>query len=442
MKNSKYLKILPFILTLGMSSTAISDELPGSLNILPLSELESEMLNQSLEIKFKKLEIDAALEKREALPSNYIPKLSLDGSYKYLSEIPEINMVPGRTLKFGDNKNYSIGPTLSMTIFDFNSRADLQKSLDKIFSSKENEAKTVKANILFKVRFHYLNIVFLQEKRNLMSESLNVANKQLKDVLSKNHFGSGSKLDLLTAQKEVHELESQLKEINFNLTAEQTELYKITFHQKIKDINLVENTNRLENLNDLQNRFMKYKQFSQDFESNAKVKSMKDLSESFESQAQSINKQRYPKINLIARTSLDYPNGPALSAFNQNTIGISLSMPLFDGGEISHNVNEKNLQAMALKTQAINEERNIKESVLLTTKRIENLQEQNEIIKKKIDESSEIAHLMYKSYQDGRATFIEVERANVLRRESKLRLSSNQYQIILNLIQLANVAGE
>ena len=169
---------------------------------------------------------------------------------------------------------------------------------------------------------------------------------------------------------------------------------------------------------------------------------MKDLSDSFESQAQSISKQRYPKINLIARTSLDYPNGPDLTAFNQNTIGVSLSMPLFDGGEISHNVNEKNLQAMALKTQAINEERNINESVLLATKRIENLQEQNEIIQKKIDESSEIAHLMYKSYQDGRATFIEVERANVKRRESKLSLSSNQHQIILNLIQLANVAGE
>lgn len=351
-------------------------------------------------------------------------------------------MAPGRTLKFGDNKNYSIGPTLSMTIFDFNSKENLQTSLDKNLSSKENEAKGLKANILFKVRFHYLNIVFLQEKRNLISESLKVANKQLKDVIAKNRFGSGSKLDLLTAQKEVHELESQLKEIDFNVTAEQIELYKITFHQKIKNANLIGNTNRLENLNDLQSRFMNYKQFAQDAGSNAKVKSMKDLSDSFESQAQSISKQRYPKINLIARTSLDYPNGPDLNAFNQNTIGVSLSMPLFDGGEISHNVNEKNLQAMALKTQAINEERNINESVFLATKRIENLQEQNEIIQKKIDETSEIAYLMYKSYQDGRATFIEVERANVKRRESKLSLSSNQYQIILNLIQLANVAGE
>lgn len=442
MIRTNYLKALTFAITLGASRLAISEELIRSFSVLTLNELESEMLNQSLDIKIKGYEVDAAKEKREALPSNYIPKLTLDGSFKYLSEIPEINMAPGRTLKFGDNENYSIGPTLSMTVFDFNSKANLQTSLDKNLSSKENEAKSLKANILFKVRYHYLNLVFLLEKRNLISESLKVANKQLKDVLSKNRFGSGSKLDLLTAQKEVHELESQLKEINFNVTAEQTELYKITFHQKIKDANLIDSTNRLENLIDLQNRFLNYQKFIQDAGSNAKVKSIKDLSESFESQAHSINKQRYPKINLIARTSLDYPNGPDLTAFNQNTIGVSLSMPLFDGGEISHNVNEKNLQAMALKTQARNEERNINESIFLATKRIENLQEQNEIIQKKIDESSEIAQLMYKSYQDGRATFIEVERANVKRRESKLSLSSNQYQIILNLIQLANVAGE
>lgn len=442
MTDGNYLKVLIFSMAIGATPLAVSEELAKSLNVLTLRELESEMINQSLDIKIKSYEVDAAKEKREALPSNHIPRLTLDGNFKYLSEIPEINMAPGRTLKFGDNKNYSIGPTLSMTIFDFNSKENLQTSLDKNLSSKENEAKGLKANILFKVRFHYLNIVFLQEKRNLISESLKVANKQLKDVIAKNRFGSGSKLDLLTAQKEVHELESQLKEIDFNVTAEQIELYKITFHQKIKNADLIGNTNRLENLNDLQSRFMNYKQFAQDAGSNAKVKSMKDLSDSFESQAQSISKQRYPKINLIARTSLDYPNGPDLNAFNQNTIGVSLSMPLFDGGEISHNVNEKNLQAMALKTQAINEERNINESVFLATKRIENLQEQNEIIQKKTDETSEIAYLMYKSYQDGRATFIEVERANVKRRESKLSLSSNQYQIILNLIQLANVAGE
>ena len=44
-----------------------------------------------------------------------------------------------------------------------------------------------------------------------------MANKQLKDVTDRKNVGAGSNLDLLTAQKEVHELESQLKEVIFSI---------------------------------------------------------------------------------------------------------------------------------------------------------------------------------------------------------------------------------
>ncbi len=441
MATPNYLKALTITIILHAPLLAAEDE-RAKIPVLTLKELESEMINQSLDLKSKNYEVEAAKEKRETLSSNYIPKLTLEGTYKYVSEIPEINMAPGRTFKFGDNKNYSIGPTLSMTLFDFNSRSQMQNSLDKTTSAKENETKTLTSHSLFKTRLHYLNLVFLLEKRNLTFESLKVAKKQFNDVAAKKRYGSGSRLDLLTAQKEVHELESQLKEIDFNITAEQIELYKVTFHQKIKEENYTQGLNKLETLNELQSRFAHYHNNIPGVQSNAKVKSIRDLSESFESQANAISSQRYPKIVLFARTSLDYPNGPDLTRFNQNAVGVSLSMPLFDGGELSHNMNEKNLQAMVLKQQALNEERNISESIQLAIKRIENLQEQNEIIEKKIEESEDIANLLYKSYQDGRGTFIEVERANIKRRESKLSLSLNQYQIIHNLIQLADVAGE
>ncbi len=438
----KRIKTLVIIMALYAPLLSFSQDQNSKDSFLSLAELETAMLDKSLDLRSVAIEVEAAKEKRYALPSIHVPKLTLDGNYKYLSEIPEINMAPGRTLKFGDNKNYSIGPTVSMTLLDFNAKSHQQASLDKKVSSKENEAESLKANLLFKTRYHYLNLVFLVEKRNLISESLKVARKQLKDVSAQKRFGAGSKLDLLTAQKEVHELESQHKEIIINIMAEQTELFKLTFHPKIKEVSFIEDTGQLQKLPELQHRFFKYHKTKLDPQANSKIKSIRDQSESLESQAKSIISQRYPKINLFARTSLEYPNGPDHTQFNQNSFGVSISMPLFDGGEISHNIREKSLQAMALKQQALNEERNLDESIQLTIKRIESLIGQSEIIQKKVDESSEIARLIYKSYQEGRATFLEVERANIKSRESKLSLSSNHYQITLNLIQLANVAGE
>jgi outer membrane protein len=442
MKSFKYMKLLTLITAISMSLNVFSKGLDNNTGIFTLNEIETVMLNQSLDIKSKEFEVTAAQEKSLSLPSNYIPKISLEGSYKYLSKIPEINMGPGRILNFGDNKNYSIGPTLTMTLLDFNSKSHLQTSLNKNVSAKKNEVLSLKSNVLFKTRYHYINITFLLEKRIVIANSLKVANKQLKDVASKQRFGSGSKLDLLTAQKEVHELESQFKEISFNIAAEQSELFKVSFYQKIKETNFETDKSYLESLDLIKNRFISYRYRDYNEVDSSKIKTLKYQSESLESQASSISSQRYPKVNLFARTSLDYPNGPDLSQFNQNSVGVTMSIPLFDGGEISHNVSEKQNQALALRHQVINEQRNLIESIQLLMKRIDNLTEQNEIIQKKIIESNEISELIYKSYQEGRATFIEVERANVKSREAKLNLSSNEYQITLNLIQLANIAGE
>lgn len=442
MKKLKRMKLLALLYIVSTPLSTLNAEISIKNEILTLKDIEASMLSQSLDIKSKEYEVVVANEKRDALTSNYNPKLSLEGSYKYLSEIPEINMSQSRTLKFGDNKNYSFGPTLTMTLFDFGVKSQLQNSLNKNISAKKNEVNNLISNTLFKTRFHYINLALLFEKKSVIANSLNVANKQLKDVTSKQRFGSGSILDLLIAQKEVHELESLLTETIFNIEAEASELYKISYFEKLKETNYKSDQNNLERLDLIKNRFIGYKSRIYKTLENARIKNLMDLSESLESQANSISKQRYPKINLFAKSSIDYPNGPDLTSFNQNTVGITLSMPLFDGGEISHNAGEKHNQALALKQLALNEERNMNESIQLVMKRIDNLTEQNEIIQKKIIESNEISKLLYKSYLEGHTTFIEVERANVKSREAQLNLSTNVYQITFNLIQLANIAGE
>lgn len=53
MTEGNYLKVLIFLMALGTSPLAVSEELAKSLNVLTLRELESEMINQSLDIKLK-----------------------------------------------------------------------------------------------------------------------------------------------------------------------------------------------------------------------------------------------------------------------------------------------------------------------------------------------------------------------------------------------------
>lgn len=105
MKKLKYMKLLTLFYVVSTPLSTLNAEISIKNEILTLNDIEASMLSQSLDIKSKEYEVIVANEKRDALTSNFIPKLSLEGSYKYLSEIPEINMSPSRTLKFGDNKN-------------------------------------------------------------------------------------------------------------------------------------------------------------------------------------------------------------------------------------------------------------------------------------------------------------------------------------------------
>ena len=60
MTSGNHLKVLTFSIVLSTSPLAISEELAKSLDVLTLRELESEMINQSLDIKIKSYEVDAA----------------------------------------------------------------------------------------------------------------------------------------------------------------------------------------------------------------------------------------------------------------------------------------------------------------------------------------------------------------------------------------------
>ena len=69
-----------------------------------------------------------AAEKRAASRQSPLwPRLTLDASYKYISEIPALT-VAGRSQPLGANDNYSLGPTLNWTLWDQGSLREAWRS--------------------------------------------------------------------------------------------------------------------------------------------------------------------------------------------------------------------------------------------------------------------------------------------------------------------------
>lgn len=447
--NNKQISFLIFITSLWALPT-----LASNFRDLSLSALEKDVILESDLLKSKKYDIEAGLAKRKANPSSFIPKFALEGYYKYVTEVPSLSMGPGRELKFGDNENYSLGATMNMVLLDFNSKNELQKSLDSSVLAKKYELQSLTEDLLQKVRFHYINLFLISERQVLLSESHKLAKDQLRDVLKRIKFGSGTKVDRLTANKEVIELKSQFLETQSQMSVELSEIQKLTssikqdflqspISSKVNSSDFKgHNVIRIDSYEYLLKKFTPFLDKKIETNTHPKVAAINEQSRSLVQQSESIKKGRLPKVSLFARSALDYPNGPIKDEIHQNVVGLSFTMPLFDGGELSHSIQEKRASSESLRALSRAQNTALMGLYALTIEKIRNLKEQSNVLEKKVQESHEIAKLIFQSYMDGRSTFLEVERANIKHRESKQQLALNHYHTLNHLMILAALTGD
>src|SRR6185437_7597437 len=97
---------------------------------------------------------EAATEQADAQFSALIPRLSLDGSYRYQTVIPNIP-IPNLNIPLGSNSNYSVGPTLTYTLWDTFSARKSYHGFSRLADSREQSRKDAELQLLLQTRTAY-----------------------------------------------------------------------------------------------------------------------------------------------------------------------------------------------------------------------------------------------------------------------------------------------
>ncbi len=145
---------------------------------ISLKNTELWAIKSSYSAKALEAEGDAIGNKVTAQRSFLFPKISLDASYKYLSEVPELNFPGGTKAAFGDNQNYSVGPILTWTVWDFGSTRKTVKGIESQGTSKKHEQNLGNRQILLSARLAYFKIQLRTEQKRLVADSLKLAESQ------------------------------------------------------------------------------------------------------------------------------------------------------------------------------------------------------------------------------------------------------------------------
>ena len=428
---------------------------------LRLRAMQEKALQYSPRLLAIRSEEDSARSHAEAQHTFLFPKLYLDASYRYQSVVPSLTFpLPGApNLSFGDNNNYSIGPALQWTALDFGANLNSWKSASETEKAKSQERQSVERQVLLLVRQAYFRVQLALEQMHIISDSLALSEAQYQDIRHRYQAGTSSRLDSLSAHKEVLSYSVQLRRSQADLSAAIRELYAVSGEPLPADFSkpvtavLQKDASRAEN--EAPTVWVQADPISESLETvktevplkydlpmdaNPQLQTLAHQSESALKAGDASQSGLYPKLQFSAKSSYDYPNGPIKDHIQQNIVAMSLTMPLFE-------FSRTRLEAQATRSQALALEARREQSLLDLQRdwnqaldQLAALQEQQKLLRESAAESVEVARLTYDSYTAGRSTFLEVQSANLRSLDARVQATRNDVQILIQLALINNLA--
>jgi len=424
---------------------------------LSLADAEKGALSTSDRLKAAEGDWRAAEEKAGAQKSRLYPRLALEGSYRHVTEVPDFSPVAGApAIPFGDNENYSFGPSVSWTAWDFGSLQNAARSQRSLAASKRETYEAARRDVLQSARLAYFQAQLALERLWLLGDSLKLAQSQYEDIRLRQRAGAASRMDSLSAHQEVLKYRREFRQAQSDTAAALRELFaqtgagagadpSVPLDKRLaaaspKETDAPTMIVTLPSLDEARVRLTGAAAGNADPHHPA-VESHEALAESARRSARGAAANQWPALQLYAKTSRDYPNGPVLESFHQNTVSLTASMPLVDWGRTRREAAEQKRTAAAHERRRDQALEDLRRAWDNAQDQLKGHKAQEAVNAQAVKESAELARLVYDDYRAGRSPFLEVENANLRALQAKTAQARNEVEILIQLAVLDSLSA-
>ncbi len=408
---------------------------------LSLKQAEQQALESSQLVKEQESIVDSVLAQQKSISASTLPQLQLEGAYTYLETVPEMQVGNMRS-RLGDNENYSLGPVLTYSLWDGGLKKNLQKSLESMALASQARMQSLRRNVLLNVRLAYLRVLVHKEEVNLVEQRLKLAQLQKKDIERKKIEGASSKLELSLSRRESLQLQLELENKTFQLHESIVSLFHLTGHLNSEIPTDEKNISNLDGLDTIESIIPTIEAQVRESPTtrSSEVKSLQLKAQSLLDEAESERSKNRAKIGLRAKTSIDYPNGPIEESFHQNTVGVTLTIPLINWGANTQAFEAKRALARAEEAKANSRmDENLKTWKQLSLETV-SLKRRLKISIELVKEAESVTKINRQSYQAGRIKFSDLESAHIRELEVKFEQLRIKSLIFSKLALLANLS--
>ncbi|OGS12328.1 MAG: hypothetical protein A2234_07625 [Elusimicrobia bacterium RIFOXYA2_FULL_58_8] len=421
-----------------------------------LQAAEESALAASYQYKSARLSAEAAAAAAAASGALLKPRLNLEGSLRYNEVVPVIAMPAalGGGKPLGDNWNYSLGPSAYWTLFDGGVLRSGREGAMRAAAARAAEAEGARRQAVLKARTAYFQLQLALEKVYLIGENLQLSLSQFRDISLGAKAGSRSRLDELRARQETTARRRDLLRARAELSALLRDFSLITGLQLPGDAALPLDARmagrdyggeepasllvRAEPYEAILSRLLPSAEgvLNKDLPS---VKALTEAAQAYKAAAGVYKAERSPRLIFGARSSLDYPNGPNLYSFMQNSASLALNLPLFENNRSVEKEKENALNAAAAlerRDEAARAAQKDFDKALDAYKALIDEQGMNIEV---VDDAAEAAKLAYEAYKAGGGTWLDVESANLKALQAKTTAAATNTEILLKLAVLDNL---
>ena len=163
--------------------------------------------------------------------SGYLPKLSLLGTYNYMSAIPAMQIsLPGpinKIIQTGANDNWAFKATVNQTLFDWGRMFLVPEIAGKGLEASNLEFEQVKAQALFGLNQAFYSVLLSKKIMETNEESFKLAEENLRESETRLKTGAASTFDLLRAKVRVSNIKPLVVKSNNNVELSRQNLKSI-----------------------------------------------------------------------------------------------------------------------------------------------------------------------------------------------------------------------
>jgi outer membrane protein TolC len=426
---------------------------------LSLAQAESSARAHALDARAAAEESAAARDAGDAQFASLVPRLTLDGFYKYQTEVPNFSPVPGQPpTRFGDNRSYGIGPTLTWTLWDEGALYKTWKSQAAGARSREEHERLISVLAVQAARLAYVQVQLAREKVRLLTDSVSLADAQHSDAERRLRAGAASRIDALTSHQEDIQRRKDFFAAQSDLASALCALFQLTGlgegldPSRAVDVRvstglpagLPEPTLRVafDSLAETPARLAEAESASGPAADHPAAAGYGRQAESARLAAGAAAAGLWPKIQFQGQILYEYPNGPVLQAITQKTAGLTASVPLFDMRQTSRLSDQQSRLARAAELHRDLAIEELTRDWGKAKAALASLRDQESLDAAAVAESEELARLVYLSYKAGRSSALDVQTYDVAALQAKVNAAQTRAQILIQLAALAELRGQ